>query len=447
MRKPLRAFAVLAGVALLTTACGGGSSGAAAPASSSDAASSTAPAESPTTSGPPVRGSEDLVIWTDELKAPAVKTVADKFAADNGITVAVQVVTGDTQAQIVTANAAGNGPDVFTGAHDWIGNLVQNGTIDPLQLTADQVSGYADIAVKATTYQSKLYALPYGVEALALYRNTAVAPDAPKTLEDAFKVGQAALAAKKVESAFNVQQGDNGDPYHMEPMYTSMGGYLFGTTSTGDYDPKDLGVGKPGSIAAAKKVFELGEKGDKILRRSISGDNSIALFADGKAAYLISGPWALVDVKKGGIKYAISPVPGFAGQKPAQPFAGVQAFFVTSKGKNKAFAQEFVANAVNTPEGMQAMYDGAKLPPALKSVQATVAAADPDAKIFLEAADKGAPMPAIPGHVGHLGAARQGVQRHHRRRRPDVHDDQRGQDHLSRDHCCGLTHGTPGAVA
>jgi arabinogalactan oligomer/maltooligosaccharide transport system substrate-binding protein len=393
MRKPLRAFAVLAGAALLTTACGGGSSGGAAAPASSGASS---PAASATTSGPPVRGSEDLVIWTDQLKAPAVKTVADKFAADNGITVAVQVVSGDTQAQIVTANAAGNGPDVFTGAHDWIGNLVQNGTIDPLQLTPDQVSGYSDIAVKATTYQSKLYALPYGVEALALYRNTTVAPDAPKTLDDAFKVGKAAVAAKKVESAFNLQQGDNGDPYHLEPLYTSMGGYLFGTTSTGDYDPKDLGVGKPGSIAAAKKFAALGEKGDKILRRSISGDNSIALFAGGKAAFLISGPWALTDVKKGGIKYALSPVPGFAGQKPAQPFAGVQAFFVTSKAKNKAFAQEFVANAVNTPEGMQAMFDGSKLPPALKSVQTTVAAADPDTKIFLEAADKGAPMPAIP---------------------------------------------------
>jgi arabinogalactan oligomer/maltooligosaccharide transport system substrate-binding protein len=397
MRKPLRAFTVLAGVALLSSACGGASSGSAAPASSaSTSATASEPAASPTTSGPPVRGSEDLVIWTDELKAPAVKTVADKFAADNGITVAVQVVTGDTQAQIVTANAAGNGPDVFTGAHDWIGNLVQNGTIDPLQLTAAELGTYSDIAVKATTYQGKQYALPYGVEALALYRNTTVAPDAPKTLDDAFKVGKAAVAAKKVESAFNLQQGDNGDPYHMEPLYTSMGGYLFGTTSSGDYNPKDLGVGKPGSIAAAKKVAALGEKGDKILRRSISGDNSIALFADGKAAFLISGPWALTDVKKGGIKYAISPVPGFAGQKEAQPFAGVQAFFVTSKAKNKAFAQEFVATAVNTPEGMQAMFDGSKLPPALKSVQATVAAADPDTKIFLEAADKGAPMPAIP---------------------------------------------------
>jgi arabinogalactan oligomer/maltooligosaccharide transport system substrate-binding protein len=37
----------------------------------------------------------------------------------------------------VTAAQAGKGPDLVMGAHDWIGNLVQNGTIDPLQLTDD----------------------------------------------------------------------------------------------------------------------------------------------------------------------------------------------------------------------------------------------------------------------------------------------------------------------
>ncbi|WP_088316499.1 extracellular solute-binding protein [Kineosporia sp. R_H_3] len=397
MRKPIRAVVALAGVALLTAACGGGSStgSSAAPSSSEPAATSSAPDASPTTSGPPVRSNADLVIWTDELKAPAVKTVADTFAAANGITVDVQVVSSDLQAAVVTANAAGNGPDVFTGAHDWIGNLVQNGTIDPLQLSAAQVQGYADVAVEATTYNDKLYALPYGIEALALYRNTAVAPDAPKTLDEAFKTGAAAVKAKKVESAFNLQVGDNGDAYHMEPLLTSMGGYMFGTEANGNYDPKDLGIGKAGSIAAAKKIGALGEKGSKVLRRSISGDNSIALFAGGKAAYLVSGPWALADVKKGGIEYAISPIPGFAGEKKAAPFAGVQAFFVSSKGKNKAFAQEFVANAANTEEAMQAMYDGAKLPPALKSLQAKVGS-DPDVKTFVDAAAAANPMPAIP---------------------------------------------------
>ncbi len=387
-----RAFATLAGAALLLTACGGGGSGDAAPSATQTSAAPAATA----TDGPPARGDADLVIWTDELKAPAVKTVADQFAADNGITVAVQVISADLQANFITANAAGNGPDVFTGAHDWIGNLVQNGAVQPLQLTADDLSAYSPIAVKATTYDSKLYALPYGVEALALYRNTDVVPQAPATLDDAIAQGEAARAAGKVESALNLQQGENGDAYHMEPVLTSMGGYLFGSQPNGDYDPQDLGVGGPGSLAAAEKIAQLGEKGSGVLRRSISGDNSIALFAGGKAAFLVSGPWALPDIKKSGINYAVEPIPGFAGQQPARPFAGVQGFYVASKAKNAAFAQEFVTRSMNTEDAMTKMYEGAQLPPAMTAVAQSVAASDPNVGVFTQAAEGGAPMPAIP---------------------------------------------------
>ena len=394
MRIGLRVLAGVAGLTVLA-ACGGGGSGTAAQTSASSS-SSPAAAPSPSTSGVPARGDADLVIWTDQLKAPAVQQVADKFGQDNGIKVAVQVISADLQAAFVTANQAGNGPDVFTGAHDWIGNLVQNGAIVPLQISPDKLSNYMENAVKAETYQGKLYALPYGIEALGLYRNTDIAPKAPATLDEAISTGEAAVKAKKVQSALNLQQGQNGDAYHMEPVLTSMGGYLFGTTSSGDYNPKDLGLDKPGSLAAAKKIGALGEKGDNVLRRSISGDNSIALFATGKAAYLISGPWALPDVKKGGVKFAVSPIPGFQGEKPAVPFAGVQGFYVASKAKNAAFAQEFVTNAMNTDEAMQAMYDKAALPPALKSVQAKAVATDPNIGVFLKAAEGGAPMPAIP---------------------------------------------------
>ncbi len=346
--------------------------------------------------GAPTRADADLVIWTDALKLDAIKAVAEPFGEANGISVEVQAVSTDLQTNFVTANDANNGPDVVVGAHDWIGNLVQNGSIEPLQLSADELSGYSPKAVQATTYDGQLYGVPYGIEALALYRNTELAPDEPKTLDAAIKAGEAAVKAGKAKSALNLPVGELGDAYHMNPLYTSMGGYMFGTTEDGSYDPTDLGVGKPGSIKAAQKIASLGEKGDKVLRRSISGDNSIALFTEGKAAFLVSGPWALADVRDSGMDYAIQPIPGFAGQKPAQPFMGAQAFMVASNAENAAFAQEFVSNGVNNEEAMTTMYEDASLPPALLSLQDSIQAEDPDTALFAEAANAAQPMPAIP---------------------------------------------------
>jgi arabinogalactan oligomer/maltooligosaccharide transport system substrate-binding protein len=392
MRKLSRALAVVAGVSLFATGCGGGDSTAGSEEPAAETSESAAPEEE---GGAPARGDADLVIWTDELKIDAIREIADGFAEDNGITVDVQAVT-DLQANFITANTAGNGPDVVVGAHDWIGNMVQNGAVDPLQLTPDQLGAYAENAVEAVTYQDQLYGLPYGVEALVLYRNTDIVPDEPATLDDAFAAGQAAVTAGQAESPFNLPVGELGDAYHMQPLYTSAGGYVFGQEADGGYNPADLGIGQPGSVTAAQKIFDLGEAGQKVLSKSVSGDNSIALFAAGKSPFLLSGPWALTTLNDSDINFAIQPVPGFAGAAPARPFTGVQAFFVASQGQNKAFAQEFVTSTMNTEEAMQTMFDMANLPPAMTSLQQSAGASDPNLAAFLEAANTGDPMPNIP---------------------------------------------------
>ncbi|SCF37366.1 carbohydrate ABC transporter substrate-binding protein, CUT1 family [Micromonospora viridifaciens] len=337
-----------------------------------------------------------LVIWADDKRTEALKPFADAFGKENGVTVEVNAVSKDLQTNFVTASQQGSGPDVVVGAHDWIGNMVQNGAIDPVQLPAEQKSAFSEVAVKAVTFNGQLYGVPYAQENLALIRNTELAPEAPKTIEDLVTTGKKLKAEKKVSEVLCLQVGQNGDAYHIYPLYTSAGGYLFGTASNGDYDPKDLGVGKPESIAAFQKIGKLGEKGEGVLKRSIQDTNSIATFTGKKCAYLVSGPWATADVKKAGVKYDISPIPGFAGAKEAQPFVGVQAFYVAAKGKNKALAQEFVANYVTKPELAVALYKAEPRPPALTAALDQVKGEDPDLAKFQEAGKNGQVLPAIP---------------------------------------------------
>lgn len=386
-----KALIALASAALVLSSCGGGGGGGGSDTTASEEPEETAAAEE---TGAPERGDADLVIWTDDLKIDGVTKIAEAFGEAQGISVTVQAVT-DLQANFVTANGAGNGPDVVVGAHDWLGNLVQNGAVEPLQLTAEQLAGYSPKAVEAVTYDDKLYAVPYGIEALALYRNTDLVPDEPANLDEAIAAGEAAAKKNpKVKVPFALPVGELGDAYHMQPILTSMGGYLFGTTKDGDEDPNDLGIGGPGSIAAAEKIAQLGEKGAKVLRTSVSTDNNIAQFTEGSAAFLVSGPWALPDVRNAGVKYAIQPIPGFAGEEPAKPFMGAQSFMVASAAKNPAFAQEFIATGVNNEDAMRTLQELTGLPPALTAVQEGLD--DKDIALFAEAANQANPMPAIP---------------------------------------------------
>lgn len=377
MRIRITGVITLAALSLALTACGDGDK------------------SKPTSTESKAAGGT-LTIWADDQRSAALKPFAEKFGKDNGVTVQVQAVSKDLQTNFVTASQSGKGPDIVVGAHDWIGNLVQNGAIDPVQLSDAQKSAFAEVAVKAVTFNGQVYGVPYAIENLALIRNTDLAPTAPASIEDLVKAGQTLKTAGKVTNIMSLQVGTNGDAYHAYPLYTSAGGYLFGQKANGDYDPADLGVDKPASVEAFKKIAALGEKGNGALSRSITGDNAIPTFTGGKTAFLISGPWAVADIKKAGVKYDITPIPAFAGGKAAQPFVGVQAFYVASKGKSKALANEFITNYLTKPDLQVALYQANPRPPALVAALDQVKGSDPDIQKWLDAGKGGAVLPAIP---------------------------------------------------
>lgn len=387
------ATAAFATAALALAGCSSSSSGKPAAAGGTSAA----PAPSASTSGVPVRDPHtDLVIWTDAQRAPVLQTFAKAFAAENGISVSVQAVSTDLQSAYVTATAAGQGPDIVVGATDWIGNLVQNGAISPLPLTAAQKAAFEPTALNAVTYNGQTYGVPYATENLALFTNTAEAPSAPATFEQMVADGQAAVKAGKATEPLALQIGQQGDPYTMQPLLGSAGGYIFGTKADGTYDPAKIGIDTPGAVAFAKELAKFGEKGENVLKRSIDANNSTSLFTSGKAPYLVSGPWALDQIRQAGIKYSISAVPGFAGMGPAEPFVGVQAFYVSAKAKNAPLAQEFTLNYLTRTDVEEALYKVDPRPPALTAAYNDVAKTDPDIAAFHAAAAHGVVLPQIP---------------------------------------------------
>ena len=83
---------------------------------------------------------------------------------------------------------------------------------------------------------------------------------------------------KKTTEIMALQVGQKGDAYHIYPLFVSGGGSFFGQTARATPDPKNVTVDSAGSIAAGKKLYDLGEKGVGALKRSIDDKNAIPLF-------------------------------------------------------------------------------------------------------------------------------------------------------------------------
>ena len=393
----LFALALSAGM----TGCGGNDTGTTTPppaaGGNEPAATATAddntaaPAEPEDPEAAPVVPTDaDLVIWADTLKAASLQAPAAAWGQANGLNVAVQAVPGSLRDLAITADQAGNGPDILIGANDWLGTLVQNGSIVPVVIP--DTSDFPPSVLAAAQQAGQTFAVPYALETLVLFANTELVPDhtAPATFEELIEAGKASGA----QNALCVPVGTQGDAYHMEPIFTSAGGYVFGRNADGTWNPQDVGVDTPGGLQAAERLAQLGQDG--VLSTAITGDNAIPLFADGNCAYLISGPWAIQSLQAANTPYVISTIPGFADGQPASPFMGVNQFMVMSNGANQAIAQQFVSDVARDTTIAHGMFQSNQLPPAQISLLNQISTQYPDMAKIAEAAQNATAMPDIP---------------------------------------------------
>ncbi|TVP71077.1 MAG: extracellular solute-binding protein, partial [Nitriliruptor sp.] len=241
----------------------------------------------------PVRADADLVIWADDTRRAVVEPFAEAFGEEQGITVAVQEVAFDQIRDNVSVQGpAGQGPDIFVGAHDWLGELVENGVVAPLDLGA-AADDFLEVATQAFAYDGTNYGLPYAIENIALIRNTELAPESPETLEEMIEMGLASVEAGDADLPVSWQQNGNGDPFHNYWVVTGAGGYVFGQADDGSYEADDLGIDSEGGLEAAEIFGDMYER--DFLNVDVTYDVMIDSFSSGRSPFAVTGPWAVGD--------------------------------------------------------------------------------------------------------------------------------------------------------
>jgi arabinogalactan oligomer / maltooligosaccharide transport system substrate-binding protein len=339
------------------------------------------------TEAAPERADADLVIWADDTRRPVLEEFAARFEEEQGLTVAVQEVAfDDIDDNVIQQAPAGEGPDIFVGAHDWLGGLVESGVVAPLDLAGAE-DQYFDVAVQAFSYEGTNYGLPYGTENIALVRNTELAPERPETIDEMIEVGNAAVESGDADIAVGWQQPD---VYHNYWVVTGAGGYVFGQNEDGSYNADDVGIDSEESLRAAELFGEMADTG--FINQDVTYDVMIDSFASGRAPFAVTGPWALPSFEE--VDYVVEALPTVDGN-PAGPFVGVQGFFVSAFAENELAARTFVLDFMGTEEAQLEMYEANPRIPAMISAYEQVAD-DEIVAGFGEAGETGFPMPAIP---------------------------------------------------
>lgn len=333
---------------------------------------------------------ESITVWVDADRASVLQDAAADFESETGVAVElVQKDFGEIRDQFISQVPTGEGPDIAVGAHDWLGTLVTNGVVAPIEL-GDSAGDFQDVATDAWSYDGQTYGVPYSIENIALLRNTALAKEAPATWDEMIEAGRAA----GTEYPFLVGLDPAaGDPYHLYPFQTSFGAPVFGTNEDGSYNPDELLLGDAGGDEFAQWLAEQGEEG--ILNTNIDGDLSRENFVAGKSPFYLTGPWNVPAAEEAGIDVAVDPIPTAGGQ-PAQPFVGVQGFFLSAKSGSVVAATTFLTDYIGSEEVQTALYEVGGRAPALTAAFDAAVASDPIVAGFGEVGATAVPMPSIP---------------------------------------------------
>ncbi|MDZ4767986.1 MAG: extracellular solute-binding protein [Chloroflexota bacterium] len=330
----------------------------------------------------------DLLIWADITRAPALEELLAQFSEEFGVTAEVQEIGfGDIRSNLTIAGPAGEGPDILIGAHDWLGEFIQNGIIVPIDL-GDKAAEFSPSALDLFTVDGVLYGMPYAVENLAFFRNTDLVPDAPETWDEVFTISQELVDSGAAEAGWVLP---NTASYDFYPVMSAFGGYVFARNEDGTFNPGDVGIGSDGTIAAGEYVKQYVDGG--YITPGIDGDVMVTLFTSGDAAMMMTGPWFLNRVRESGVPFAISDIPaGPAGQ--GAPFIGGQGFMISAFSENQLLAQAFLTDFMATSDAMLAMYNIDPRPPAY--LPALESITEEAMGQFQSAGANGIPQPAIP---------------------------------------------------
>jgi multiple sugar transport system substrate-binding protein len=291
-------------------------------------------------------GKVTLTMWTGFTggdRPGYAQIVKDFNASHPDIKVVQTVESWDTiEQKLPTAWLTGSGPDIAAPSSD--PNIIANYVKTNSLLPVDTGSGTSKVnstqlaqsAIKDFTFNGKLYAIPANFASLSLYYNTAMFKAAGITSPPATVADFEADAVKltKGKNQYGLSLADNQTIQMWPILQWMLGGDI--VTSNGC-----SALSTPASQASLTTWANL-VKNDHISPVGQTGAEADSLFAAGKAAMELNGPWAAPSYKAAKVPFAVAQVP-LASDGTRVTLGSIAPLAISAKTKYPAQAQEFLA--------------------------------------------------------------------------------------------------------
>jgi len=336
-----------------------------------------------------------IVVWVDPQYKDAARALFANGYKKRAITVTARDMSTITlDLQNIDPNKA---PDIVLVDGEQVGELAANALITPVEVTPETSRSLSSVAINTFKVGESLFGTPIQRQNLALVTNAEMIPTAPTTFNKLSRLALKQVAAGKADIPFAVAQGIDGNAYSTYPLFSGLGGFAFGTTATGSYNPKRIGINNKKFVKNQAQIDAWNASG--LINSNVTAEEARVAFTSGRAPFWLTGPEEIVNLKKVTFRYRITQVPTIVKGISAAPFMKSIGFAVTTFAKAHKIlpaSRDIVANKVTTTKAQTTFYE--KSPYVGLPANSAAAAATPDRVLlaFGSAALGATPYPNIP---------------------------------------------------
>lgn len=331
-----------------------------------------------------------LILWTDKQAygEAIAKAFMEKYP---GVKVeSEEVGFTDARKKMELDGPAGNGADVFMISHNRLNSAISSGMVLPFEGDVKErlLNELSEAAVKSASQNGELYGAPVSVEANSIFYNKDIVGDKPAaSFEEIIEFAKEYNDPANNQFAFMM---DAANGYAAYGFLTAYGYQLFGADGTDEnapgFDTKEFVDGLT-FFQELKEILPV-ESPD------LKGEFVNELFKQGKAAYILGGPWNIVDFRNAGVNFGVMPLPSLNGNTPT-PFAGLKVAHVSAYS-DYPYASMLLAEFMASAEGANILYDTNYKATALKDISVvTELANDTDLSVFSKQFEQAFPVPNI----------------------------------------------------
>ena len=288
------------------------------------------------TGAPAAQAAKDITVWADPVHAPVIQELTK--GGYDGLTVTVVAKDPATMGAELATVPSGSAPDVIWGDLASTGQLAQAGTIVPVKMTKKNRAQFRTNVLDASNVGADRYGIPVQISNLALITNTKLVPNQPTTFAALSDLALRLEKRKKVKIPFAVGQGPGSNGVNLFPLFSSLGGYLFGRTADGSLDPKDIGLMSKAFRPNAPQIDAWNTSG--LIDSTLTPEAARKAFVRGNAPFWLAGPEDLATLLKLDFVYRIGALPPAVAGSKAPPLLTVHGFMVTSFAEKHGVADQ-----------------------------------------------------------------------------------------------------------